>query len=84
MVTIGEITLPVYAKAINLSTIFLIVDVESVYNIILGYSWIYNIRAVTSTYHKVIKFLTKWGVKEISGEQRALRGCYYSSLNKKR
>ena len=32
----GEVTLPVYAEGINMSTKFLVVDFESSYNMILG------------------------------------------------
>ncbi|XP_057790832.1 uncharacterized protein LOC131007937 [Salvia miltiorrhiza] len=68
MTTVGEIDLPVYVDEVNLSTRFLVVDAPSAYNVILGRPWIHGMEAVPSTYHQVIRFPTKWGVKEIKGE----------------
>ena len=39
--TAGEITLPVYAEGINMSTKFLMVDSDPSYNMILGRPWIH-------------------------------------------
>ena len=33
-------------------------------------------KAVTSTYHLIIKFHTKYGVGEVCGDQMATRECY--------
>ncbi|XP_021754941.1 uncharacterized protein LOC110720247 [Chenopodium quinoa] len=57
--TIGEITLPTYAKGINLQVMFLVIDTLSSYNIILGRPWIHEMKAILSTYHQIIKFPTK-------------------------
>ena len=82
--TLGEIIIPVYAKGVNLYTNFLVLDCQSPYNAILGRPWIHELKAVPSTYHQMIKFPTKWGVKEIKGEQRAARECYQNALKKKK
>ena len=37
-------------------------------------------KAVPSTYHQTIKFPTKWGVREIRGDQKLARECYAASL----
>ena len=65
---VGDITLPVYAGRINLNVKFAVLDNPSTYNIILGRPWIHKMRAVPSTFHQVIKFPTKWGVKEVKGQ----------------
>ncbi|XP_057771106.1 uncharacterized protein LOC130990895 [Salvia miltiorrhiza] len=82
--TVGEIDLPVYAEGVNLSTRFLVVDAPSAYNIILGRLWIHEMEAVPSTYHQVLKFPTKWGVKEIKGEHKDSRACYQTTMKAKR
>ncbi|KAK4849341.1 hypothetical protein QYF36_023771 [Acer negundo] len=82
--TLGEIVLPVYAEGINLYVNFLVLDCQSPYNAILGRPWIHELKAIPSTYHQLIKFPTKWGVKEIKGEQRAARECYQNAMKKKR
>ncbi|XP_048613309.1 uncharacterized protein LOC125587173 [Brassica napus] len=58
--TVGEITLPVYAEGINMSTKFLVVDCDSSYNMILGRPWIHGMGAVPLTLHQMVKFPTLW------------------------
>ena len=82
--TLGEIVLPIYAEGVNLYINFLVLDCQSPYNAILGRPWIHEMKAIPSTYHQMIKFPTKWGVKEIKGEQRAARECYQNSMKKKK
>ena len=82
--TLGEIVLPVYAQGVNLYINFLVLDCRSPYNAIMGRPWIHEMRAIPSTYHQMIKFPTKWGVREIKGEQRAARECYQNSMKKKK
>ena len=67
--TAGEVTLPVYAEGVNMSTKFLVVDCDSSYNMILGRPWIHSMGAVPSTLHRMVKFPTPWGLKAISGDQ---------------
>ena len=78
--TKGEITLPTYAKGINILTRFLIIDCDTTYNIIMGRPWIHDLKAVPSTYHQVIKFPTPWGVQEIRGDQGTSRECYKACM----
>ena len=81
--TLGEIVLPVYTEGVNLYINFLVLDCQSPYNAILGRLWIHELKAIPSTYHQMIKFPTKWGVREIKGEQRAARECYQNAMKKK-
>ena len=69
--TIGETVLPIYAEGVNLYTKFVILDSPSAYNVILGRPWIHKMEAVPSTY--IIRFPTKWGIKEIYGQQHVSR-----------
>ncbi|XP_057775309.1 uncharacterized protein LOC130994280 [Salvia miltiorrhiza] len=81
--TVGEIDLPVYAEGVNLSIRFLVIDAPSAFNVILGRPWIHDMEAVPSTFHQVVKFPTKWGVKEIRGEQMDSRAYYQTTMKTK-
>ncbi|XP_057774797.1 uncharacterized protein LOC130993776 [Salvia miltiorrhiza] len=81
--TMGEIDLPVYAEGVNQSTKFLVINAPSAFNVILGRPWIHDMEAVPSTYHQVIRFPTKWGIKEIRGEQKDSRACYQTTMKAK-
>ena len=77
--TIDDITLLVYASKINLYVTFVVLDNSSAYNEILGRPWIHNMRVV----HQVIRFPTKWGIKEIKCEQGTSCDCYHNTLRAK-
>ncbi|KAL5545185.1 hypothetical protein UlMin_008969 [Ulmus minor] len=81
--TIGDVALPVYAGGINLNVNFAVLDSPSAYNMILGRPWIHKMRVVPSTFHQVVRFPTKWGIKEIRGEQSISRECYRNTLRAK-
>jgi len=81
--TAGEITLPLYAEGINMSTKFLLVDCDSSYNLILGRPWIHGMGAVPSTLHQMVKFPTPWGIKAIRGDHEYSRFCYQTTLKGK-
>ena len=59
---------------------FLVVDCSSAYNAILGRLTLNSWKAVTSTYHLMIKFLTEYGVREVRGDQMGARECYIAML----
>ena len=52
------------------------VDCSSAYNAILGQPTLNSWKAVTSTYHLMIKFPTDYKVGELCGNQVAARECY--------
>ena len=59
---------------------FLVVDCSSAYNAILGRLTLNSWKAVTSTYHLIIKFPTDYGVGELQGNQVAARECYVAMM----
>ena len=59
---------------------FLVVDCSSLYNAILGRPTLNSWKAVTSTYHLMIKFLIEYGLGELRGDQMAARECYIVML----
>ena len=81
---LGAITLPVtvgdYPQQITKDVTFLVVDCSSTYNAIFGRPTLNSSKAVTSTYHLMIKFLTEYGVREARGDQVAVRECYIAML----
>ena len=74
---LGAITLAVtagdYPQQITREVTFLVVDCSSAYNAILGRSTLNSWKAVTLTYHLMIKFSTNYGIGELRGNQVAMR-----------
>ena len=56
------------------------VDCLSAYNAILGRPTLNSWKAVTLTYHVMIKFPTDYGVGELCGSQMAARECYVAMM----
>ena len=81
---LGAITLSVvvsdYPQQIIKDVIFLVVDCSFAYNAILGRPTLNSWKAVTSTYHLMIKFPTDYGVGELRGNQMAARECYVAMM----
>ena len=84
MLPLGAITLSVvvsdYPQQIIKDVIFLVVDCSFAYNAILGRPTLNSWKAVTSTYHLMIKFPTDYGVGELRGNQMAARECYVAMM----
>ncbi|XP_075656477.1 uncharacterized protein LOC142626635 [Castanea sativa] len=74
-VTIGD-----YPQQITRDVAFLVVDYSSAYNAILGCPTLNLWKAVTSTYHLMMKFSTKYRVGEVRGDQVVARKCYIAML----
>ena len=70
-ITIGD-----YPQQITKNVTFLVVDYSSTYNAILGQPTLNSWKAVISTYHLMIKFLTNYGVGKLHGDQVTTRECY--------
>ena len=81
---LGAVTLPVtvgdYPQQITKDVTFLVVDCLSVYNAILGRPTLNSWKAVTATYHLMIKFPIEYGVGEVRGDQVVVRECYIAML----
>ena len=59
---------------------FLVVDCSATYNAILGHPTLNSWKTITSTYHLMIKFPTKYRVEEVRGDQVTARECYIAML----
>lgn len=67
--TKGEITLLVNVVGTIQEMKFHVIEGDMMYNALFGRLWIHNIRVVTSTLHRVLKFPTLEGVKKVYGMQ---------------
>lgn len=72
---LGRVTLNVWARSVVLPTDFLVVDVPSSYNVIIGRTWLHRMKAISSTYHQMVKYSGADGIERIRGNQRAAQQC---------
>ena len=81
---LGVITLAMragdYPQQITREVTFLVVDCSSAYNAILERPTLNSWKAVTSTYHLMIKFPMDYGVGELRGNEVAARECYITMI----
>uniref|UniRef100_A0A2N9I4E8 RNA-directed DNA polymerase n=1 Tax=Fagus sylvatica TaxID=28930 RepID=A0A2N9I4E8_FAGSY len=77
---VGIVTLPIAVGTHPKTVDFLVVNCPSAYNAIIGRPTLNRLRAVTSTYHLLLKFPTEHGIGEVRGDQIAARECYLASL----
>ena len=59
---------------------FLVVNCSFAYNAIIGQPTLNSWKAVTSTYHLMIKFPTDYRVGELRRSQMATRECYVAMM----
>ncbi|GAV80367.1 hypothetical protein CFOL_v3_23828 [Cephalotus follicularis] len=84
---LGSINLPVVAgtapRQTQVEMTFLVVDTPSPYNTIMGRPSLNLLEAIVSTRHLLVKFPTRFGVGEVSGDQQAARQCYKTAISDK-
>ena len=71
-----QITARTYLAQVIRMVDFLIVDCPSSYNMILGWLTFNRLKVATSTYCLKVKFQTRYGIREIRGDQHLARECY--------
>ena len=74
--SLGDVTLPVQAGPIILNVLFSVVENLSHFNVILGRTWLHGMKAIPSTYHQMVSFITQDGQIDLYGSQLATRQCY--------
>ncbi|KAL1218036.1 hypothetical protein V5N11_032881 [Cardamine amara subsp. amara] len=77
--SLGTIRLLVLVAGVSKIVEFTVFDRPAAYNVILGTSWIYQMKAVPSMYHQCVKFPTPNGVGNVKGDQKMSRSCYLIS-----
>ena len=70
---VGDITFPVKADPVTQRVLFSVVKDLWPYNAILGRAWLHAMKAVPSTYHQTISYMTASGQVDILGSQLAAR-----------
>ena len=78
--TLGDITLPVKAGLVTQQVLFLVVEDLGPYNVIVGPTWLHSMKAVPSTYHQTINYLTNAWQVDLLSNQLAARQCYQLSI----
>ena len=74
--TVGDIAFPIRAGPVTRQVLFSVVEDLGPYNAILGRAWLQAMKAVPSTYHQTISYLTASGQVDLQGSQLATRQCY--------
>ena len=69
----GTFSLPVRSDLYNIITEFYVIDMESSHNMILGRPWIHVMKAVSSSYHQLLRYRTPFGTTDIRGDQAMSR-----------
>ncbi|XP_057489426.1 uncharacterized protein LOC130775293 [Actinidia eriantha] len=70
---LGTVSLKTRAGSQELMTEFVVVDIPSPYNAIVGRDWLYRMKGVASTLYQAIKFVTPRGEEAIYGDQVAAK-----------
>ena len=76
ILAMGDIALPVKAEPVTQQVLFSIVEDLGPYNAIISRSWMHTMKAVPSTYHQTISYLTSAGQIDLLCSQLAARQCY--------
>ncbi|XP_065007988.1 uncharacterized protein LOC135638663 [Musa acuminata AAA Group] len=79
-ITVLPITIGEELRAKTIMTTFMVVDLPSAYNVILGRPILKKIKAVVSTYHRTIKFPTSARVGEARSDLEDSRRCYLTAV----
>ena len=79
--TVGDIALSVKARLVTQQVLFSVVEDFGPYNDIVGRTWLHAMKAISSTYHQTISYLTACGQVDLQGSQLAARQCYQLSIH---
>ena len=79
----GDIALPVKAGPIIQQVLFLVVEDLGPYNAIVGRAWLHTMKAVPSTYHQTISYLTSVRQIDLFSSQLTARQCYQLSIQER-
>ncbi|XP_024004913.1 uncharacterized protein LOC112082053 [Eutrema salsugineum] len=74
--TVGTVKIPIYVGGSARMIKFLVLNKPAIYNAILGTPWLFDMKAVASTFHQCVKFPTPSGIYTLKGSQTASRLCH--------
>ena len=78
--TVKDIAFPVQVGSVIQQVLFSVVEDLGPYNAILGRAWLHVMKAIPSTYHQTISYMTASGQVDLQGSQLASRQCYKLSM----
>ena len=79
----GNIVLSVKAGSVTQQVLFSMVEDLGPYNAIVCRAWLHAMKAVPSTYHQTISYLTASGQVDLRGSQLATHQCYQLSVQER-
>ncbi|RRT50751.1 hypothetical protein B296_00013493 [Ensete ventricosum] len=71
--TVVPVTFRGEPRSKTLMVLFMVVKLSSAYNVIIGRSTLNRLKAIVSTYHRLLKFPTRAGVGEVRSDPREFR-----------
>ena len=74
--TLGDITLPVQVGPVTQQVLFSVFEDLGPYNVIVGWTWLYSMKVVPSTYHQTVSYLTNAGQVGLLSSHLVARKCY--------
>ena len=69
--TLGDVTLPVKARLVTQRVLFSVIEDLEPYNAILGQTSLHSMKAIHSTYHQMLSYLTNVGQVNLLRSQLA-------------
>ena len=81
--TVGDIALSIKAGHVTQHVLFSVVEDLGPYNAIVGQSWLHAMKAIPSTYHQTISYLTEHGQVDLQSSQLAACQCYQLSIHER-
>ena len=81
--TVGDIALSIKAGPVTQQVLFSVVEDLGPYNAIVGRTWLHTMKAIPSTYHQSISYLTTSRQVGLQGSQLAARQCYQLLVHKR-
>ena len=76
IVTLGNVVLLVKVGPVTQRVLLSIVKDLGPYNAIMGRAWLHSMKAILSTYHQMVSYLTKVRQVDLLRSQLAVRQCY--------
>ena len=84
IMTLGDVTLLMKAEPITQRVFFSVVEDLGPYNSILGRTWLHSMKAMSSTYHQMVSYLTSAWQVDLLSSQLAAQQCYQLTLHKQK
>ena len=82
--TLGDVTLPMKARPITQRVLVSIVEALGHYNAIVGRTWLHSMKAMSSTYHQMVSYLTSAGQVDILSSHMVSWQYYQLTLQEQR